>query len=113
MSDYMPVTSQVRETFAHDDRAEYEDPITYPTFVKDQRHAFNRWLAAHDAEIRTAALEEAADHWSEWEAFKASDGIMSVRQHGLTVEAWLRERAITNTPASNANDSTEIESREV
>ena len=57
MSDeYTPATSDVRDQFAA-----YEDPrkkllYDYPT----EAEAFDRWLAAHDAATRTAALEEAA-----------------------------------------------------
>ena len=45
------------------------------------------------AATRTAALKEAADHWSAWETFTASDGNISIRQHGQTVSEWLRARA--------------------
>lgn len=46
-------------------------------------------LAEHDSRV----LEEAADRWSEWETFVASDGVTSTRQHGKTPPEWLRARA--------------------
>ena len=50
--DYTPDTDEVRESFyVH-------------AYSRDMEHlraaAFDRWLTAHDADIRTAALEEAA-----------------------------------------------------
>ena len=48
--DYTPTTDHVREVFSS------RPGCSYPK----QQVMFNRWLAAHDAEIRTAALEEAA-----------------------------------------------------
>ena len=51
--DYTPDTDEVRESFyVH-------------AYSRDMEHlraaAFDRWLTAHDTEIRTAALEEAAE----------------------------------------------------
>lgn len=46
-------------------------------------------LREHDA----ALIESLADEWSEWETFTASDGHTSIRQHGLSPDDWLRERA--------------------
>ena len=51
MSDRTPTTEQVRQGYAWD---------TSPGNPADSRVAFDRWLTAHDAEVRTAALEEAA-----------------------------------------------------
>ena len=45
-------TKEVRDGYAYDHYSEYPDPY--------YELRFDRWLAAHDAEIRTAALEEAA-----------------------------------------------------
>ena len=86
MSDeYTPTTEEVRERFY------------IRTFKPDmgslRAEAFDRWLAERDAATRTAALEEAAEEWSEWEVFMASDGMPSIRKHGQTVSEWLRARA--------------------
>lgn len=48
---------------------------------------------ARDAALRAEALREAADEWSEWEAFVAADGHRSLRQSDHRPEDWLRERA--------------------
>ncbi|MDN5973440.1 hypothetical protein [Bifidobacterium crudilactis] len=45
--EFIPSTVTVREMFAHGDSASYEDSVA----------AFDRWLAAHDAQIRAEALE--------------------------------------------------------
>ncbi|MDN6271913.1 MAG: hypothetical protein L0J23_04440 [Bifidobacterium crudilactis] len=45
--EFSPSTVTVREMFAHGDSASYEDSVA----------AFDRWLAAHDAQIRAEALE--------------------------------------------------------
>jgi hypothetical protein len=60
-----PTTESVRNAYGwsgHDNYAESN---------RDESKAcFDRWLAAHDAEIRTAALEEAAviteHHWDKF-----------------------------------------------
>jgi hypothetical protein len=44
--EFIPTTVTVREMFAHGDSASYEDSVA----------AFDRWLAAHDAQIRAEAL---------------------------------------------------------
>lgn len=49
---FMPTTEQVREGYAHDPESEYRDPIGYPAMLRENRAIFDRWLAAHDAEIR-------------------------------------------------------------
>ena len=48
--EYTPTTAHVREVFSNKPGGDY---------VKQQL-IFNRWLTAHDAATRTAALEEAA-----------------------------------------------------
>jgi hypothetical protein len=58
VAEYTPTTEQVREAYSHDAEAEYRDPIT--NHAAQNRRAFNRWLSVHDAEVRAAALEEAA-----------------------------------------------------
>jgi hypothetical protein len=46
-----------------------------------------------DIQVGNAALRLAADEWTEWETFIASDGIRSIRMHGLSPAEWLRKRA--------------------
>jgi hypothetical protein len=46
--EFIPSTVTVREMFAHGDSASYEDSVA----------AFDRWLAAHDAQIRAEAWDE-------------------------------------------------------
>ena len=60
MSDYpefTPTTEQVRSAYAHDPEAEYRDPVGFPAMQRENLRAFDRWLAAHDAQKR-----------AEWEA---------------------------------------------
>lgn len=52
MSDYTPTTDEVRECFP--------DGPASPRFGKVLRLEFDRWLAAHDAEIRADEREQAA-----------------------------------------------------
>lgn len=49
--EFIPSTVTVREMFAHGDAASYEDSVA----------AFDRWLAAHDAQIRAEALKLTID----------------------------------------------------
>lgn len=51
---YTPTTEQVRYGFAVDPEAEYRDPLTNHTLHGER--AFDRWLSAHDAEVKAAAL---------------------------------------------------------
>ena len=50
--DCKPATKNVRDGYAYDGYSETIDPF--------YELLFDRWLAEHDAEIRTATLEEAA-----------------------------------------------------
>lgn len=53
MSENTPTTDEVRDRYAHDEwdiEAEVEEG--------PRRAAFDRWLAAHDAEVRTMTLAE-------------------------------------------------------
>lgn len=52
MSDYAPTTEQVEFAYANDSEDEYRDPIGYPALVRQNKVAFRRWLAAHDAAKR-------------------------------------------------------------
>lgn len=54
-------------------------------------------IAAHDAEVEKRAainaLRDAAEDWTVWEVFTASDGTVGLRGHGLRPEEWLDKRA--------------------
>lgn len=54
MSDYTPTTDEVREDFAYPWEAHKQDRPA-------RLAAFDRWLAQHDAKVRTATLNAAAD----------------------------------------------------
>jgi hypothetical protein len=49
MSEYTPTTAQIKEKYVED---------TIPIDIAEVE--FDRWLAAHDTEVRNATLEEAA-----------------------------------------------------
>ena len=53
MSDYTPTTDEVEHRYAYDE--------LYSMDCEADHHAFRRWLAAHDAEVRAQALREAAE----------------------------------------------------
>ena len=55
MSEYTPTTDDVREVYAWADGYPYEGAVDPRLEAR-----FDRWLTAHEAETRTAALEEAA-----------------------------------------------------
>lgn len=65
--DYTPTTEQVRSAYAEDPVAEYHDPVNYSP--RHAERAFDRWLAAHDAEVAEGAR---ADSWPEGLARMAS-----------------------------------------
>ena len=88
MSDYTPTTADVRHAYVSA-RSEEE---------------FDRWLAAHDAEVAAQALGDAADkiHVSLQQAHKRArhtlDPMFSQHDQGLwdgykNAENWLRDRA--------------------
>ena len=63
MSEFTPTTEQVRSAYAHDPEAEYRDPVGFPAMQRENLRAFDRWLAAHDAEVRGGVVSEEP----EWE----------------------------------------------
>lgn len=74
MSDeWTPTTEQVRYSYSHDSEDEYLDPVNYGSLVQANRRAFNRWLAAHDAEIRAEVLPDAGWKPEKWHNL-TSDG---------------------------------------
>ena len=94
MSNYTPTTDEVRDAYGY-----WSD--SGPHAPPDE---FNRWLAAHDAEVRAQALNEAADkiHVSLQRAHKRDgrplDPMFHQHDQGLwegykNAENWLRARA--------------------
>lgn len=88
---YTPTTEEVREGYA-------ESGLEEKTYL-EQEHTrklnlaeFDRWLEAHDREVKAQALEEAADEWVSraWEA-----NLIGVHKpsNGTKVMHWLRDRA--------------------
>ena len=83
MSDYTPDTDEVRSGYQWDN--EYRGP------------EFDRWLAAHDAEVAARTLDEAGEAFAtgEWaDAFLAGDvedDVSAVR----ATDSWLADRAAT------------------
>ena len=60
MTEHTPTTEQVLSSFPLSDN----DRVTHPALAWDRIitvESLNRWLTAHDAETRTATLEEAAE----------------------------------------------------
>ena len=82
--DYTPTTGAIRSGYAYyaPDRDVVEMALT-----------FDRWLTAHDAEIRTAALEEAADEVTN--ILRRAYGANTVEQRYFRNwhAEWLRARA--------------------
>ena len=87
-SPYTPTTAEIRGHYSWKSSSivgalEYSEGLS----------EFERWLAAHDAEVAAKAIEDAGAQYSEYEAFIASDGHMSLRRHDKSVDEWLRDRA--------------------
>ncbi|SNS43379.1 hypothetical protein SAMN06309944_0237 [Micrococcales bacterium KH10] len=82
VAEYTPTTEQVRDAYSFDPVAEYHDPIT-PHHVINGR-AFDRWLAAHEAEVKAEALREAV---------KDIDYAGLGTYEANTVVSWLSTRA--------------------
>lgn len=72
---YTPTTDEVEHRYAYDE--------LYSMDCEADHHAFRRWLAAHDAEVRAQALREAASAPIPRAALSTRNGL---RQ-------WLRARA--------------------
>ena len=72
---YTPTTDEVEHRYAYDE--------LYSMDCEADHHAFRRWLAAHDAEVRAQALREAASAPIPRAALNTRNGL---RQ-------WLRARA--------------------
>ena len=74
MSEYTPLTGQVRAAYAN----YYRHKSAHAESVDALDAEFSRWLAAHDREVAAGALRDAADEWGG-------------STHGP--RAWLRARA--------------------
>ena len=59
--EYTPTTEQVRDGYSIDPEDEYRDPINASANRRWAAHAFDRWLAAHDAEIRAERVAPESD----------------------------------------------------
>lgn len=55
LPDFTPTTEQVRAAYAHDPEGEYRDPVGFPAMRQENLQAFDRRLAAHDAEVSKEA----------------------------------------------------------
>ena len=73
---YTPTTDEVEYRYAYDE--------LYSMDCEADRHAFRRWLAAHDVEVRAQALREAA-------SAPIPRAALNTRNNGL--RQWLRARA--------------------
>ena len=61
MSDYTPTTGHVQDAYCHVQQGVMGER---GDAAHEKFHAeFDRWLAAHDAEVAAKALEEAASAW--------------------------------------------------
>ena len=70
MSDFTPTIQQVRDGYRYDLEDEYRDPIGAPQRSAEAGRAFDRWLAAHDTELReqiAAEIETASTDDVAWE----------------------------------------------
>ena len=83
---YTPTTDEVEHRYAYDE--------LYSMDCEADRHAFRRWLKAHDAQVAAQALREAAD---EMEAMLGEYGPgnrnTGYGQAGLALLARIRARA--------------------
>ena len=90
MSDYTPTTEDVRHAYVSA-RSEEEFAASYLSQFEPE---FDRWLAAHDAEVAAQALRDAAD---EMEAMLGEHGPgnrnTGYGQAGLALLARIRDRA--------------------
>ena len=86
--EFTPTTEQVRSAYAHDPEAEYRDPIGFPAMQRENLRAFDRWLAAHDAEVRAGVVAEEP----EWEYGWHTGSTVSLIGRRDQVEEWLAVR---------------------
>jgi hypothetical protein len=95
MSDkWMPTTEQVRTAYAIDSEDEYRDPINAPANRRANERYFDRWLAAHDAQVAAHALRAVADEWV-------------AHDYNLYAADVLRARAISMRSGTEGNTDVE------
>ena len=95
MSDYTPTTEEVRADYVRDHTHgydEYQGDRTLTAVQGDHEAEFDRWLAQHDAEVRTAALNAAADALPESTPPLGGPLAISPAVHARFQE-WLRAQA--------------------
>jgi len=83
MSDYTPTTETVRNVYAR--AGGFQEPEVYAA-------AFGRWLAQHDAEVRTATLTATADALPPSTTPLGGELGISEAVHAR-VQEWLRAQA--------------------
>lgn len=94
-------TAKIREAFIHDGgEAEYYDPING---AREHRRfageAFDRWLAAHDAEVRATERERAALHAEEgYRLEERCDDIAKRIRSGYPAEIAARPGVVAQEP---------------
>ena len=86
---YTPTTDEVEHRYAYDE--------LYSMDCEADHHAFRRWLAARDAEVRAQALSEAADeaerHADEGCPSCSNNPVSACSGANQLTAAWLRTRA--------------------
>ena len=71
MSNFTPTTQQVRDGFRFDPEDEWRDPVGAIMRAIEAGRAFDRWLAAHDAELREQIARELVDEAQAMTRFSA------------------------------------------
>jgi hypothetical protein len=89
-TEYTPTTDDIREYVTYGDPKPWEAPSAETRERESRRKAaFDRWLAAHDAELNARVRAEALE--------QAADEIRAVLDGGRTLggasDDWLRSRA--------------------
>lgn len=83
MTEYTPTTSWVRIMVGYAAATAVDRTLPIEVARVEGYQWFDRWLAAHDAEVRAEALEEVANEWAD------KNGMS-----WLSMQArWLRTRA--------------------
>lgn len=101
---YTPTTEDIREY------VETADRVTAHMFshdTPDAAKAFDRWLAAHDAQVRAEALREAAEFIQPWNYDRPDDWTEEARVEATCADALRTEAdriANTNPHERSAHD---------
>lgn len=88
MSDYTPTTDDVRTLYAHADN--WVGGRVEMLGTPESRADFDRWLAAHDAEVIAASESRERAEWERAEIWrrKANGYSWALRSIQSEVEAW-------------------------